>query len=81
MNKRKSSLAFGWSIEAHKDCTLYSNGNQFLLLDWESDMVLRCIVDEKTIEFEHVSWNLRFKVDLQEKLIFISNDPEDEDNQ
>ncbi|CAI9392085.1 hypothetical protein ACTQ5K_22085 [Niallia sp. Sow4_A1] len=79
MSNKSHTLNFGWNLIAHKDYKLFSNQNEYVLMDWDGDVVLCVAVQDHEIEVLRSNWNLHFKVNLAFKTIKVFNDPDEEE--
>lgn len=77
MSTKSNPLQYGWTLIAHTSYQLYSSKHSYVLIDEESDVVLRFAVQENEIEVFSSNWNLNYKVNLGFKTIKILNTPEE----
>ena len=78
MKLTEQKLWTSWTLAAHKDFRLYSNGNDYVLFDWDDDVVFGFIVHEHTIEVYKSSWHLKYSIDIRHKTITVKNEPDEE---
>jgi hypothetical protein len=79
MATKSHGLHHGWNLIADKKFKLFSNQNEYVLLDWEGDTVLRISVQDHELAVLGSSWDLNFKINLAFKTIKIINEPSDEE--
>jgi hypothetical protein len=78
MKVTEQKLWNGWTMAAHKDYRLYSNGNDYVLFDWDDDVVLGFMVHEHVVEVYKSSWHLKYSIDIRNKTITVKNEPDEE---
>lgn len=78
MATKSHGLKNGWTLIADKSFKLFSNANEYILVDYENDTVLQFAVTDSELEVVSANWGLRFKVILGFKTIKVMEVPEEE---
>lgn len=70
-------LKDGWNLVAHINCKLYSNDNEYVLLDWDNDILIQFAINDDSFETTSSSWGLKLRFNYNSKTIYIDNEPEE----
>ncbi len=76
MEHNRHRLQNHWTLVMHDGCRLYANENNYIVLDWDGEMLLGLTVQENIVEVDRSSWHLKYHLDIHRKEIVILNEPD-----
>jgi len=84
-NQKVVQLLYGWSLILHESCIVYSEHqsetNQFIILDWDKDVMLTFEVEEDIFKVFQSSWPIEYEVNAKKRVITIYHEPELDDDE
>ena len=76
MSTKSNPLQYGWTLIADSSYQLFTNKNQYIVIDEDHDVMIRFTVQEHEVEVFSSNWNLNYKLNIGFKTIKILNAPE-----
>ncbi|MFB5285374.1 hypothetical protein [Peribacillus sp. Hz7] len=81
MKIKTHKLATGWILEAHSAFKVYSNENSYIIVDGDSDIVLNFTIDNTVLEVTKSSWNISYKIRIDNRTLTITTDPDEDEEE
>jgi hypothetical protein len=76
MSTKSHPLMNDWTLIAHPSYQIFANKNSYVVVDDDSDVVIRFTVQKNEVEIFSSNWDLNYKVNIGFKTIKIITAPE-----